>query len=321
MRLFRNGSSLLIVLLIGLVGIFIVAPQVLNAISSAHRRAVGWYKEPRLVTYTLESLDSIEVKTTSLNISIMASDSASEVTVRYYANWDGHINDNRSSSLKIEENWTQNWLYVFLPKIDHIANRNEYISLEITVPKGTNLAKLRAATKSGKIEITGIRAADADLKATNQSIVVNHCDFAETAIANVSGSTTIKHSSLGDEGSLSHASGNMSLASCTLGNDFKIKGSCTLTSCDLGDDVKVENTNGNIRIDETVFGGLTVSSTSGTITVSNIIGMDLCHFDVSAMAGTIQVSGTKQGTIYRVKPDWWQSWLKITATSGNIVIN
>jgi len=308
------GSFFFAVTAITLTGIFIFSPGI-------RRRAVGWYKEPKLTEYTLESLDSIEIKSTSQNINIKVSDSATEVTVRYYTNWDGHVTDNRSSSLKIEEHWEQNWMYVFLPKLDHLANRNSYITLEITVPKGTDLTKLKITTKSGKIEIAGVDANAVNLNATNQNIMVTDCNFEDTNISNASGSTTIKDSSLGDKGKISHTSGNMNLTNCTIDNDFKIEGSCTLTSCNLGDDIKIVNTNGNIKIGETSFSGITITSTSGSITVSNIPEIEQCNFDLKATAGTIKVSGTNQGTIYNVKPSGGQSWLKINATSGSIAID
>ena len=309
-----EGSFFFAVTAIALTGIFMFSPE-------ARRKAVGWYKEPMLIEYTLDSLDSIEVKSTSQNIKIKVSDSATEVTVRYYTNWDGHVTDNRSSSLKIQEHWEQNWKYVILPKMDHILNRDDYITLEITVPKGTDLTKLKVTTKSGKIEIAGITANAATLNATNQNILVTDCDFEDTNISNASGSTTIKNSSLGDKGEISHTSGNMHLANCTIDDDFKIEGSCTLTGCTLGNDIKIVNTNGNIKIDETIFCGITISSTSGNVTVSNIADIELCSFDLKAAAGTIRVNGANQGTIYDVKPSGWKSKLKINATSGNIAIN
>ena len=175
-------------------------------------------------------------------------------------------------------------------------------------------------TKSGKIEITGITSDTATLNATNQNILVADCNFEDTNISNASGSTTIKNSSLGDKGKISHGSGNMNLTTCAIGDDFKIEGSCTLTSCTLGDDIKIVNTNGNIKVDETAFRGLTITSTSGTITVSDMPEIDLCNFDLKAAAGTIKVNGTNHGTIYNVTPNGWQSSLKINATSGSIVV-
>jgi len=313
MKKILEGAFFFSITAIALTGILVFSPD-------ARRKAVGWYKEPLLVEYTLDSLESIEVKSTSQNIKIRVSDSATGVTVRYYTNWDGHVTDNRSSSLKIEEHWEQNWKYVILPKMDHLLNREDYITLEITVPKGTDLTKLKVTTKSGKIEITGITSDTATLNATNQNILVADCDFADTNISNASGSTTIKNSSLGDKGKISHGSGNMNLTNCTIGDDSKIEGSCTLTGCTLGGDVKIVNTNGNIKVDETVFSGLTITSTSGSITVSDIPEIDLCNFDLKAAAGTIKVNGTNHGTIYNVTPNGWQSKLKINATSGSIVV-
>ena len=309
-----EGSFFFAITAIALAGIFIFLP-------GTRRRAVGWYKEPKRIEYMLESLDSVEVKSTSQNIKIKVSDSATEVTVRYYTNWDGHVSDNRSSSLKIEEHWEQNWFYVFLPKMDHILNRNDYITLEITVPKDTDLTKLKVTTKSGKIEIAGITANAANLNATNQNILITDCDFDDTNIFNASGSTTIKDSSLGDKGGTFHSSGRINLANCTIDDDFKIEGSCTLTNCTLGDNIKIVNTNGNIKIDETVFNGITITSTSGNISVSNIHDIELCSFNLKATAGTIKVSGTNQGTIYNITPNGSQSKLKINATSGSIAIN
>jgi len=314
MKKIIEGSFFFAVTAIALTGICIFSP-------GTRRRAAGWYKEPKLIEYTLNTLDSIEVKSTSQNVKIKVSDSTTEVTVRYYTNWDGHITDNRSSSLKIEEHWEQNWKYVILPKMDHILNRDDYITLEITVPKGTDLTKLKVTTKSGKIEIAEITSDIANLNATNQNIMVTDCNFNDTNISNASGSTTIKNSSLGDKGKISHSSGNMNLVNCAIDDDFKIEGSCTLTSCTLGDDIKIVNTNGNVKIDETVFRGITVSFTSGNVTVSNIPDIELCSFDLKAAAGTIKVSSTNQGTIYNVKPNGWQSKLKINATSGSVAIN
>ena len=315
------GSSFFIISVVTLTGIFICSPQARYSFSRAQRRSVGWYKKPMLIEYTLKSLDSIEVKSTSLNIDIKVSDSATETTVKYYTNWDGHVTDNRSSSLKIQEHWEQNWLYVFLPKMDHILNRDSYITLEITVSKETDLTRLKVTTKSGKIEITGMTADSVDLSATNQNIMVTDCVFDDTDISNVSGSTTIKNSHLGEKGNLSHSNGNMNLINCTINDDFKIEGNCTLTSCNLGDDIKIVNTTGNIKIDETAFTGITITSTSGSIAVTKIPEIDLCNFDLKATGGTIKARGTNQGTIYNVNPDSSQSWLKINATSGNIVVD
>ena len=96
MKKIIEGAFFFSITTIALTGILVFSPD-------ARRKAVGWYKEPLLVEYTLDSLDSIEVKSTSQNIKIRVSDSATETTVRYYTNWDGHVTDNRSSSLKIEE--------------------------------------------------------------------------------------------------------------------------------------------------------------------------------------------------------------------------
>ena len=311
----------MIILVLIVVVVFACSTSVRNSYNKAYRRMVGWYEEPMIVEYTLDSLDSIEVKTVSQNISVKVSNSATEITVRYYSNWDNQVADNRASDLKIEEKFRGIGAYVVIPQIDWIVNKDIYIPIEITVPEGTDLSKLKAETTSGNIEINGIEADTANLSATNMNITVNDCDFGSTNISNTSGTTDIKNSSLGDDGKITHTGGNIKLTNCTIDDDFKIKGSCTLTNCVLGDDIKIENTSGNIKISKTEFIGLEISSTSGDITVSNMIEIELCNFNLSAGSGAIKVSGTNQGTIYNVTPSGWQSKLKINAPSGNITIS
>ena len=310
-------------LLVGgiVVAVFVFSPAARNSYNGAYRKTVGWYEEPRLTEYTLDSLDSIDVKTASQSIKVNVSDAATEITVRYYTNWDGHITDNHSSSLKIEESWKQNWLYAVLPKIDLLVNKDVYIPLEITVPKNIDLTRLKAETTSGSIEIIGVTADALNLSATNQNITVNGCDFRSTDISNVSGATDIKDSSLGGGGKIAHTSGNINLTNCVTFNDFKIKGSCALTNCTLGDNNKIENMSGGVKVGRTSFIGLEISSTSGDITVGDMIKIDLCNFEINAASGSIKVNGTNQGTVYNVTPSGWLSRLKINATSGNVKIN